>query len=814
MMRAHRLTLTVLVTLGTLMLGAGSASAATGGLEFLSSFGACTGPGGTCEPGQFVNNPSEIAVDQSSGDVYVVDAGQALDIFNSAGVFQSALTGPRFEGLLLDAAVDEATGQIFVSNDPFHSRNEAGEVEVFSSSGAYEATWTGSNTPQGGFDIEGFDFVAVDNSKSPSDPSAGDVYVATGANYNVLHNLGRGYVDKFNTNGEYLSQFNGAERPEGPFAHEGLRGITVDSHGDVYVFEAGSAVVSKFGPEGKYISRLTVAPGVADVAVNGASGDVYVVDGAAVDLFDSSGVLQGQLLGTAGGFFTAPLGIALDEASGDAYVSDGGPKVVDEFGPASLPPEPTIDEAPSADTGTSVTLHGSLNPGGVSTSYYFSYDQGTSCLGNTTPIADAGSGENPVDEQATVSVEPATQYTVCFYALVGKLARASSLLTFTTTGLKPTVEAPSASPTAGGTTVEAQVSTNKQDTTCKVEYGTTASYGSSTPCVPADLDAEYPPQRATANLIGLAAATTYHYRVVATNVTGSTEPTEGTGEFTTLGPLVESTSAPSTIGATSANVTGTVNPEGVETYYYYQYGPTTEYGQSTAPTGPGIDVGASAGAVEAPATLVPLVPGVTYHYRLVAWNEDGASYGRDETFTAIAGQSPLAVTGPASGVSTGEATISGTINPQGKETSYRFEYGTSTEYGTQAFGTVLPEQGEQTVTLSLRGLDPSTTYHYRLVVSSPAGTSVGEDATFTTPGILDPLVNPTTTPLIATPAIAFPAGSQENTGATKTTTKKLTSTQKLAKALKACHAKKGKKRATCEAAAHSRYGAAKKKRKK
>ena len=147
---------------------------------------------------------------------------------------------------------------------------------------------------------------------------------------------------------------------------------------------------------------------------------------------------------------------------------------------------------------------------------------------------------------------------------------------------------------------------------------------------------------------------------------------------------------------------------------------------------------------------------MSYHYRLVAWNEDGTSYGQDKTFTTEAGLAPLASTGAASGVSVNEATISGTINPQGKETSYRFEYGDDTEYGTQAFGTVLPEQGEQTVTLNLRGLDPNTTYHYRLVVSNPGGTAYGEDMTFTTPPIADPLVNPATAPLIALPNIAFP----------------------------------------------------------
>lgn len=423
-MRAHRLTPMVLAVLGALMLSVGSASAATGGVEYLSSFNA---------PGAGFAEPDGISVNQSNGDVYVADRGHALDVFNSAGIFQSALTGPAFEGLN-DAAIDEATGKIFVANDALN-------VEVYSASGVYETTWTGSNTPQGGLGGRGNDdHVAVDNSKSPSDPSAGDVYVAVGSSTNIGGS--EGVVDKFNAKGEYLSQINGAERPEGAFAWEELDGITVNSSGDVYVFE-GHGVVDEFSPEGKYMRRLAgLPPGVRDVAVNGTSGDLYVVDGSTVDLFNSSDEVQAQLLGTTGGPFTEPLGVGIDESSGDAYLSDGGPKIVDVFGPASLPPAPNT-EAESSDTGTSVTLNGSLNPGGVNTSFLFSYNRGTtSCAGSTTSVASAGSGSSPVHEEATIVVEPNTQYTFCVYALVGELARAGSPITLTTPALKPTVEAP------------------------------------------------------------------------------------------------------------------------------------------------------------------------------------------------------------------------------------------------------------------------------------------------------------------------------------------------------------------------------------
>ncbi len=372
---------------------------------------------------------------------------------------------------------------------------------------------------------------------------------------------------------------------------------------------------------------------------------------------------------------------------------------------------------------------------------------------------------------------------------------------------KPHVEGEnSSSVTSSSATLEAPVNPEYQETTCEFQYGTEESLKTSTTvsCEQEPIGSGGGAVGASAKVSGLSLDTTYYYRVVAKNMTGEAEG--AITPFTTLGtaPLV-STGAVSMIGQSSANVTGTVTPEGAETHYYYQYGPSTEYGQRTASAEAGVDVGTGLSSVAAPATLVPLTPGVTYHYRLVAWNEYGTTYGQDATFTTEAGRSPRAVTGPASGISVGEATLSGTINPQGAETSYRFEYGTSVEYGTKAFGTVLPEQGEQTVTLSLRGLQAGTTYHYRLVVTNPGGTSVGQDETFTTPPISDPLVNPTVPPLIATPNIAFPKEEK----ASGTTTKTLTNAEKLKKALKACKKEKKKKkkskRVACEKRAKKKY---------
>jgi FlaG/FlaF family flagellin (archaellin) len=202
-----------------------------------------------------------------------------------------------------------------------------------------------------------------------------------------------------------------------------------------------------------------------------------------------------------------------------------------------------------------------------------------------------------------------------------------------------------------------------------------------------------------------------------------------------------------------------------------------------------------------------LLPGTTYHYRLLATNQAGTEESPDETFTTSPPTPPAAITAGASGVSQDTATISGTVSTNGLQTSYGFEIGTEAgEYGPATGLGSLGGATTEAVTVTLGELQPGTTYYYRVTAINADGTVYGEPQTFTTPGFPVLLTAPASLPLIATPAIAFPTGSQENTGSTKATTKKLTNAQKLAKALKACHAKKGKKRATCEAAAHRKYG--------
>jgi Ca2+-binding RTX toxin-like protein len=96
---------------------------------------------------------------------------------------------------------------------------------------------------------------------------------------------------------------------------------------------------------------------------------------------------------------------------------------------------------------------------------------------------------------------------------------------------------------------------------------------------------------------------------------------------------------------------------------------------------------------------------------------------------------PTVLTEPASSVGSSGATLNAKVDPEGLATTYRFEYGTTTAYGTSvpftaksAGSGATAVAGNQAVT----GLAAGTTYHYRVVAASEIGQSFGEDLTFTT----------------------------------------------------------------------------------
>ena len=101
---------------------------------------------------------------------------------------------------------------------------------------------------------------------------------------------------------------------------------------------------------------------------------------------------------------------------------------------------------------------------------------------------------------------------------------------------------------------------------------------------------------------------------------------------TTEGPPIVATGSVTRASGSSATLEGTIAPRTLVTTYYFQYGPTSTYGQQTATvtltppaTGSGIVT------VKVEQSVTGFLPG--YHYRLVASNAKGTGVGHDHVYT-------------------------------------------------------------------------------------------------------------------------------------------------------------------------------------
>jgi hypothetical protein len=166
---------------------------------------------------------------------------------------------------------------------------------------------------------------------------------------------------------------------------------------------------------------------------------------------------------------------------------------------------------------------------------------------------------------------------------------------------------------------------------CHFEVGPTASYGSNAPCSTLPGAGESP-VGVSASAKGLTPNTTYHYRLAAAGGGGVAYGADET--LTTLpGPPAVLTGPASSITQTAATLNATVNPLG-ETVSdcHFEYGPTASYGASapcSSPPGSGSD------PVEVSSPVAGLGEYRPYHFRIVATNAIGTSYGSDHTFNTL-----------------------------------------------------------------------------------------------------------------------------------------------------------------------------------
>jgi len=342
-----------------------------------------------------------------------------------------------------DVAVNEATGHVYVLDQG------NGRIEVFGHDEKYVAQFDGSETPAKAFAFGTVALtggIAVDNTCyikklsgaacTSADPSNGDVYVSDpggGAE------PGKGVVDKFNAEGAYLGQleeacgkascpafeFTGAEHvvtPAGigvdvsgtvwvyqegqdisgdvdsftnaePNIFNSTRvlkavstgfncpGFAVDSEDNFYARKAGNQpectelpTVAKFATSGDGLIAPFVAEETSAVAVDLSSDEVFLDNVSSVGAFSSSAVLQERF--GSGNLAGGAAGLAVDhENASDStvYVADSTASRVDVFSPE--PPKPPSIEGQSLTkvTANSATLQAEIDPHGASTEFHFEY---------------------------------------------------------------------------------------------------------------------------------------------------------------------------------------------------------------------------------------------------------------------------------------------------------------------------------------------------------------------------------------------------------------------------------------------------------
>jgi hypothetical protein len=205
--------------------------------------------------------------------------------------------------------------------------------------------------------------------------------------------------------------------------------------------------------------------------------------------------------------------------------------------------------------------------------------------------------------------------------------------------------------------------------------------------------------------------------------------------FTALAPAAlaqapDVTTGDAVPGATTATLNGSVDPNGTETSYHFEYGTTTDYGLES----PTQTSGSGADPVPVQATISGLTANTTYHYRLVAGDVKGA----DRTFTTTA--APVNPTAPgisrlsAQDKTTSSARLTALIDPNRAATTYHVEWGTSSTQltGRSPDATLPAGNANVPISVPIANLPTHTKIYWRVVAVNAAGTKRSGVASFTT----------------------------------------------------------------------------------
>jgi hypothetical protein len=266
-------------------------------------------------------------------------------------------------------------------------------------------------------------------------------------------------------------------------------------------------------------------------------------------------------------------------------------------------------------------------------------------------------------------------------------------------------------------------------------------------------------------LATLSTNTTYYLRAFAINSVGVAYGTELV--FTTLPPALPTviTTTFTQIGATSASGAGSVTnagSSGVTTRglcWSTNPGPTISNSNCTSGTGTGGFT----------CTLTGLAPNTLYYVRAFAVSSVGTAYGNEVTFTTLAPVLPTITTNAVTGITTNGATCGGTIaNAGSSNVTVRGICWSTTPNPTTSGNSTNSGSGTGSFSIVLSVLNPSTTYYIRAFATSSAGTSYGNEVSFTTLAGVVPSVSTVGTSSI-TGTTAVGSGNVTNQGSSAVT---------------------------------------------
>jgi hypothetical protein len=490
--------------------------------------------------------PAGVAVNEATGDVYVVDRGNdRVEVFDTEGKYLSQFNGSEAptgqfsepSNVAVDNASGPLKGAIFVI-DPGHK-----VVDGFAPDGKYAAQLTGTcEKPEEPSSCPGSKLIPFSELAGAAVDATGNLWVYEGRENEER----KGAINEFSATGSYVGQFNTFRE-----AAPGL-GLALDSSDDSYVLQ-GNGFISKFNAARARVGELDFTKTATALAADLVTNNVFVDRGGQIAKYGPFGeplTAPVEAFGTEG--LAESRGIAVDAATGTVYASEQQADMIAVFKESMPIAQATVNDQPpsvSSVTRTTVLVSGVVDPGSTSTTY------------------------------AVEAVDDAE---------------------YLPAAANPYVNGSKSASLAAG------------ESSGDVPVGPVA-------------------------LTGLLAGTTYHYRFLASNQTGTTYGPDHT--FTTApgtAPIV-TTGAVSEVTQTGVLLSGTVDTRALQTSYEFEVGTDPASYNGAKLFGNAGHDGIEAVSV----SLQFLIPGVTYHYRLVASNEDGTSYGQDVTFTTPGVSTPI-----------------------------------------------------------------------------------------------------------------------------------------------------------------------------